>query len=256
MITSTSNSKIKYVRRLQSDKRFRRREQIYVAEGTRWLKEVVVANISPQLILVTEQWLQTAVHHALLQQISSPYQLVSEQLLTAISDTKTPSGILLLLPQQTATLPTHPDLLLILDGVANPGNLGAMLRTAGAVGVDGVLLAPNCVDLYNPKVVRGSMGALLRVSVWEQTWAEIEAAVSGLSVWLSVVEAETSYTAVSWQNPSALIIGSEAHGVSQEARRLATNHLTIPMADATESLNAAVAAGIILFEAVRQRADL
>lgn len=255
MITSPTNPKIKYVRRLQTDKRFRRREQLFVAEGTRWLKEVIAQKVSPQLILATERWLHVADHQLLWQHLVASKQIVSEQLFSTISETETPSGILFLLPIQFALLPTHPSLLLILDGVSNPGNLGTMVRTAAAAGVDGVILGPNCVDPYNSKVVRGSMGAILRLPVLTRNWPQIQELVVGMAVWVAVVGEATPYTAVSWQQPSAIIIGSEAHGVSEDALTLTaqTRRMTIPMASHVESLNAAMATGIVLFEAVRQR---
>ena len=128
-----------------------------------------------------------------------------------------------------------------------------MLRTASAAGADGVLLSPSSVDPYNPKVVRGSMGAHLRLPILSQSWQEIAQTVRKTQVWLATVTAEKSYTAVDWQQPSTLIIGSEATGAGNNARQVATGTVTIPMHAATESLNAAVAAGIILFEAFKQR---
>lgn len=257
MITSLSNAKVKYVRRLQTDRRFRNRENQYVVEGSRWLTELVTMARPAEMLFVTERWLETAVHAQILQQLttlgqSSPIP-VSEEVMQAMSDTTTPAGVLAVLPMQPRPLPDHPSLLLILDEISTPGNLGTMLRTAGAAGADGVLLGPGCVDLYNPKVVRGGMGAHLRLPVHNQTWPEIAATVQGMQVWLATIEAETAYTAVNWQQPSALIIGSEAAGAGEDARRIASGGIAIPMHAATESLNAAMAAGIILFEAARQR---
>ncbi|WP_420631385.1 TrmH family RNA methyltransferase [Candidatus Leptofilum sp.] len=257
MITSPSNAKVKFVRRLQTDRRFRYREQQYVVEGTRWLTELVKMARPPELLCYTEQWLGTAVHAQILQQLSTLAQsaplLVSESVMQAMSDTSTPAGILAVLSMQPRPLPQNPTLLLVLDAINTPGNLGTMLRTAGAAGVDGVLLGPDCVDLYNPKVVRGSMGAHLRLPVHSQSWAEIANTVQTMQVWLATIDAETAYTAVNWTRPSVLIIGSEAAGAGHDARQLTHHHLTIPMPAATESLNAAVATGIILFEAARQR---
>jgi TrmH family RNA methyltransferase len=210
-----------------------------------------------EMLFYTERWLDTAVHAQILQQLTSLGQsiplLTSEEVMQVMSDTTTPAGVLAVLPMQPRPLPANPSLLLVLDGINTPGNLGTMLRTAGAAGVDGVLLGPDCVDLYNPKVVRGSMGAHLRLPVHSQTWPEIAATVQGMQVWLATVEAEKAYTAVNWQQPAALIIGSEAAGAGSEARRIADEGITIPMVANTESLNAAMAAGIMLFEAVRQR---
>ncbi|WP_420643778.1 TrmH family RNA methyltransferase [Candidatus Leptofilum sp.] len=257
MITSSSNAKVKLVRRLQADRRFRSREQRFVVEGTRWLTELVKMKLPPELLFYTQRWLETAVHAQILQQLNSLGQstplLVSDDVMQAMSDTSTPPGILAVLPMQPPPLRPNPTLLLVLDAINTPGNLGTMLRTAGAAGVDGVLLAPDCVDLYNPKVVRGSMGSHLRLPVYSQTWDEIANTVQTMQVWLATIQAETAYTAVNWTQPSALIIGSEAAGASEAARKITHQHLTIPMHAATESLNAAVAAGVILFEAARQR---
>lgn len=257
MITSLSNARVKFVRRLQSDRRFRNREKQYVVEGTRWLTELVTTARPPELLFYTEHWLETAVHTHILQQLTSLGQfsslVVSEAVMEAMSDTSTPAGILAVLPMQPRSLPAAPSLLLILDAINTPGNLGTMLRTAGAAGVDGVLLGPDCVDLYNPKVVRGSMGTHLRLPVHSQTWPEIAATVRGMQVWVATLQAEVVHTAVDWTQPSAIIIGSEAAGAGKAARQMAHNQVTIPMHASTESLNAAVAAGILLFEAVRQR---
>ena len=258
MITSLTNAKVKYVRRLQTDRRFRSQEKQYVVEGTRWLTELIGLARSPALLFCTERWLETAVHAQILQQLTSLGQstpfITSEEVIHAMSDTSTPAGVLAVIAMQPRPLPAAPSLLLVLDEVTTPGNLGTMLRTAGAAGADGVLLGPGCVDLYNPKVVRGSMGAHLRLPVHSQSWPEIAATVRGMQVWVATVQADRPYTAVNWQQPSALIIGSEASGAGQEALQLAAGRITIPMHAATESLNAAMAAGIILFEAARQRA--
>lgn len=257
MITSLSNAKVKFVRRLQKDRRFRSQQKQYVVEGTRWLKELAAIGRAPTLLFYTKRWLETAVHAQILQQLPSPEQsrslLVNEDVMQAMSDTKTPPGILAVLPMQRRPLPPNPSLLLVLDQINNPGNLGTMLRTASAAGVDGVLLSPDSVDLYNPKVVRGSMGAHLRLPIHNQTWLEIARTVGNTQVWLATVTAQKSYTAVDWQAPSTLIIGNEATGVSNNAQKVATDAITIHMHAATESLNAAVATGIILFEAARQR---
>ena len=253
MITSLANPKVKYVRRLQAERRFRTREQAYVVEGTRWLTEFLHSEQSPSWILHTAVWQNN--HAPILQQLNAPSQLVSDEVMAAISDTETPSGVLAIVPVQPRPLPDTISLLLVLDAVTNPGNLGTMLRSAAAAGADGVLLAPNCVDAYNPKVVRGGMGAHLRLPIHHLTWDEIAQQLENMSVWVATAVGETVYTAVSWQTPSALIIGGEAHGPSTEAMGMANGRIAIPMHHQTESLNAAVAASVILFEAARQRND-
>jgi TrmH family RNA methyltransferase len=253
MITSLTNDKVKTVRRLQRDKRFRRRERAFVIEGDRWLAEFARPAHTPRLILYTAAWRDQADHAAILHQVAAPAQPVSEEVMAAMSDVETPPGVLAVIPMQPLPLPPRPFLYLILDQVQNPGNLGTMLRAASAAGADAVLLGPGCVDPYNPKVVRGSMGALLRLPVHDLSWEEIEAETKGMGVWLADVGGERPYTAVEWTQPNALIIGNEAWGAGAAARRLADAAVAIPMRDATESLNAAIAAGVILFEAARQR---
>ncbi|GJM42978.1 MAG: rRNA methyltransferase [Ardenticatenaceae bacterium] len=257
MITSLTNAKVKYVRRLQTDRRFRNREAFYAVEGTRWLTELVAIARPVEMLFYTERWVETAVHAQILQQFTDLRQSipvpVTEEVMQAMSDTTTPAGVLAVIPMQPRPLPINPSLLLVLDAINTPGNLGTMLRTAGAAGVDAVLLGPDCVDLYNPKVVRGSMGAHLRLPVHSQTWPEIATTVQGMQVLVATVQAEKTYTAVNWQQPSTLIIGSEAAGAGSEAREIASENIAIPMVATTESINAAMAAGIILFEAIRQR---
>jgi RNA methyltransferase, TrmH family len=149
--------------------------------------------------------------------------------------------------------PPNPTLILILDSIRDPGNLGTILRTAAAAGVAGVWLGPGCVDAYNPKVVRSSMGALLRLPLAGGSWPEIAASAEKLTVYLAAADGERVYTAVDWTEPAALIIGSEASGAGRQAHQLAHERISIPIKRHTESLNAAVAGAVILFEAVRQR---
>ncbi len=253
MISSLANTKVKYVRRLQAEKRLRLRENVFVVEGTRWITELVQLARVPDIVFYTDEWLNTASNETILQQLAGTKQVVSEQVMQAMSDTKTPPGILAVLSVNPLPWPEKPSFLLILDQVTNPGNLGTILRTAGAAGVEGVILGPGCVDAYNPKAVRGGMGAHLRLPIQTATWSEIEQMVQGMSVWLAAADGDVVYTAVPWTQPAALIIGSEASGAGNKARNLATAPIIIPMHAATESLNAAVAAAVILFEAARQR---
>jgi TrmH family RNA methyltransferase len=257
MITSTDNAKIKYVRRLLNDRRFRQREEAFVIEGRRWLAELVSFKERLRLVLATEQWLQQQDNQSLLKTLalheSSGLEIVSEQVLAHAGDTETPAGVLAVVAVVPAAVPPQPDLLLILDQISDPGNMGTILRTSAAAGIDAVLAGPGCVDIYNPKVVRSSMGALLRLPILSLSWPEIEEALSGMAVWLAAANGRTSYTEVNWRQPSALIIGSEAHGAGQGAYQIAQGVVSIPIAAETESLNAAVAAAVILFEARQQR---
>ena len=254
MITSLANPQVKYVRRLQSDRRFRARERAFAVEGTRWMRELIAAGITPHSLFATAAWLESNEGRGLSAALGAAVP-VTDEVMAAMSDTDTAPGVLAVLPIAPRPWPHAPTLPVILDAVGNPGNLGTILRAASAAGAGGVLLGPGCVDPWNPKVARGSMGALLRLPVRSASWEEIGEEIGGLDVWLAAATGGEAYAAVDWRRPSAILIGGEAHGAGAAAQALATGRVTIPMRDATESLNAALAAGIILFEAARQRGD-
>lgn len=256
MITSRTNPQVKYVRRLQADRRFRHDEGVFVVEGTRWMRELAAAGVAPRALYATAAWSGGDEGKALLAALAAETMLVSDKVMAAMSDTETAPGVLAVLPIEPRPWPAAPTLVVILDAVSNPGNLGTILRSAAAAGADGMLLGPGCVDPYNPKVARGSMGALLRLPLRAAGWEAITRLAAGLDVWLAAARDGVAYTAVDWRRPSAILIGGEAHGAGTAAERLATGRVTIPMRDATESLNAALAAGILLFEAARQRGSV
>jgi TrmH family RNA methyltransferase len=249
MITSTTNNRVKMVRHLQSDRRYRTREQAFVVEGLRWLRDLHANGIVPQTLFFTEQWATDA----LIERCEGLCLPVSDAVMAHMSDVETPSGLLMVVPMPQLPIPDDSDFLLILDRIMTPGNLGTLLRTAAAAGVAGVLLAPGCVDLYNPKVVRSSMGAHLRLPIVSADWPQITDHVQNMQIYAAAGTATLRYTAVDWRQPSALIVGNEADGIGDSAEKLATASISIPMATQTESLNAAMAGGIILFEAARQR---
>lgn len=167
-ISSLTNPGVKYVRRLQAERRFRERERAFVVEGTRWLAEVVRLALPPGRVYYTATWAARPEQAALLAQLPEPAQPVSDAVMAAMSDTQSPAGVLAVLPMPVHTRPEKVDFLLILDEIRIPGNLGTMLRTAAAAGVDAVLLSPGCVDAYNPKVVRGEWGPICGCRWWPQ----------------------------------------------------------------------------------------
>lgn len=253
MITSKSNPKIKWFRRLQADRQFRHQKETFVSEGTRWLKEVVLLGIQARAILATGQWLEKATNRKLTETYAENVWVVSEEVMAHASTMETPPGVLTALSIPATEIPKNITLLLILDGISNPGNLGTIFRTAFAAGVDEVLLAPGCVDAFNPKALRGGMGAQIRLPIHQAGWSEISNLSRNLRVWLASPQGKIAHTEVNWKHPSALIIGSEARGHGDSARALCSDQLFIPMTPGVESLNVAVATGIILFETVRQR---
>jgi RNA methyltransferase, TrmH family len=181
-------------------------------------------------------------------------ELAAPAVMAAASSTETPPGLLAVVPLPVLALPAALRLALVLDGLRDPGNLGTLLRTADAAGVEAVFLAPGTVDAYNSKVVRGAMGAHFHLPILAPAWDALAARLAGLALWLAEARVGVSYQQVDWRPPSALIIGAEAAGPSPAARGLGASPVSIPMPGLAESLNAAVAGGIILFEAARQRA--
>lgn len=252
-ITSIQNERVKYIRSL-ARRRARQREGRFVVEGTRLLEEAMRAGLTPALVLYTEEWASGAAAARLLPWLALAKEgawLVSEAVAAACADTATPQGVIAVLPF-VQVLP-RPGLVLVLDRLRDPGNLGTILRSAEAAGAGQVVLSPGTVDPYNPKVMRGSMGAHFRLSVSSLSWVRIASRVAGRAVWLADAAGQVAYDRVDWTLPSALIVGGETEGTSTEALSLATNRVSIPMTAGTESLNAAMAATIILFETARQR---
>ncbi len=255
MIISVANEKVKYVRSLYR-RRVRYRERHFVIEGVRLVREAFRAGIVPALVFYSEGVDSTPGGRELLveaQKRGSPAFAVSERVMKALADTVSPQGVLAVVPFVELAPPPSLSLALVVDRLRDPGNLGAILRSANAAGVEQVILAPKTVDPYNPKVVRGAMGAHFWLPIENLSWPEIAEALAGVQVLLADVQAERTYYEVDWTRPSALIIGGEAHGASPEAKELAAAAIAIPMHGGAESLNAAMAASVILFEAARQR---
>jgi TrmH family RNA methyltransferase len=252
-ITSVHNERVKYVRSL-ARRRVRQREGRFLVEGTRLVGEMIRAGIRPAFVLYTNDWATTPEAQSLFPSLALAEEgawPVSDAVLAACADTQTPQGVVAITPFVTPA--PRAGLLLILDQLRDPGNLGTILRSAEAAGVGQVVLTPGTVDLYNPKAVRGGMGAHFRLSVIALDWVTLAQHIDAKPVWLADTAGKQAYDAVDWTVPSALIVGGETTGVSQEASGLATGTVAIPMAGETESLNAAMAATVILFEAARQR---
>jgi TrmH family RNA methyltransferase len=261
-ITSLHNERLKQVRGLQTQARARRQEGLIVVEGVRLIEDALDCGLEPVYVLYLDDEVTRGRPAAYLfarLEAEGVFRLsVTPAVMKAASDVEAPPGILAVLPMPNLPIPAAPTLVLALDGMQNPGNLGSALRAAAAAGVDLVLLAPDTVDPFNPKALRGGMGAHFRLPLLRLDWAAIVAGYGGLAGYVAAVEGETVYSDVDWTRPSLLIVGGEAHGAGAQARRLAAKAVAIPMATRpmaprTESLNATTAAAVILFEARRQR---
>lgn len=186
-----------------------------------------------------------------------PVTLLEGELFEALSDTVHSQGCLAVAkmpPLAPRALEGH--LLLALDQIRDPGNLGTILRTADAAGVNGVLLSKGSVDPFNEKVVRATMGSLFEVPLIQD--ADLSAALpelraKGYEIAVAVLEDSEDYADYDWTQPTVLVIGNEAQGIAKEIQALATRRLRIPIQGSAESLNAAIAAGVMVFEAARQR---
>ncbi|HLZ63381.1 MAG TPA: RNA methyltransferase [Ktedonosporobacter sp.] len=273
VITSPSNPRISKLQQLHTT-RGRKKSGFFLMEGLHLLQALLDANLLPYEVYYQPALLQrTPAGQAMLARLfntpeMSPHRLVevSERVIEAISDVQTSQGVVSVLslatfkPEQIhARRVEHVrPILLILDDLADPGNMGTILRTALAADVSQVLLTPNCVDYYSPKVVRAAAGAHVALPVeTDLSWASIAERVAAHGapagrVLLAEASGSEIYYNLDLTEPFALIIGNEAHGPSREAQALASLSITIPLANSVESLNAAMATGIILYEAVRQ----
>lgn len=251
MLTSPNNDRVKLIQKLQGQRRWREKEGRFVIEGMRLVEEAALAGSPFDFVFYSnpDYRAQTILDRLASRQVEIVE--VSAPIMRACSDTEHPQSLLAVLPFPKLT-PQSNTLLLVCDRLGDPGNLGTLLRTAAAARVDSVLLAPGTVDPYNPKVVRSSMGAHFRVPIEALEWDQIRRRAAGLKAWLAEARAGIQYDQVDWTEPSALIISSEADGPSDDARALADESVFIPMPGSAESLNAAVAGSVILFEAVRQ----
>ena len=256
MITSAQNPKIQRVRALLEKRKQRDAEQAFVVEGVRLVEEAQLSGWQPQIVLFDErlsdrgQVVVRGFAQAGVETVEIPARLME-----TISGTDAPQGLLAVFPQRQPVLPRVLDFVLIADNIRDPGNLGTLLRTAAAAGAQAALLSPGTTDAFAPKVLRSGMGAHFRLPVLHLDWDAIRLTCARHS--LRIYIAEAAEGSVCWdldlKQPVALIIGSEAEGASPEASALAQQAITIPMPGRFESLNAAVAASILLFEVVRQR---
>ncbi len=251
MITSLQNDKVKLAHALQTASKSRRKEAKIALEGLRLVRDALQSGYQPHFAFTAPDFNDESIL-ALLRARGIESLPVSDEVMRHMSDTQQPQGILAVFPMPTPEFPVNPKRILILDSIRDPGNMGTILRTAGAAGVDVVLLSPTSADPYNPKALRSGMGAHFRVPIIEAEWERITDYSHDLHVYIADGGGDKRYDAVDWSLPWALIIGSEAHGAGDYARQLAQQRISIPMSANTESLNAAVAAGVILFEAVRK----
>ena len=256
MITSVKNPKIQHIRALQSRSNNRREMGAFIVEGLRLAEEAFTSDWDVQFVIYTEGLKPNGLR--LVDGFAErgvDVELVAPHVMQNASNTKSPQGILLVLSTTSITLPSKPDFVLVLDNLRDPGNLGTILRTAAAVGVDAVYIPPLTADPFSPKVVRAGMGAHFRIPIIRASWEMIEQTIDQheLQVYLAKAEGSVSYLEANFRQPVALVVGGEAFGLSEQPQNISHQSLYIPMRNQVESLNAAIAAGLLLYEVYKQR---
>lgn len=258
MITSNQNPKIRRVRELLAKRSERDASGSFVVEGVRLVEEAFASGWPVELVLFSGE-LSARGQQALSRLSDSEVdsEEIASHLMDGLTDTETSQGILAVIRHNELPLPATTDFFVIADAIRDPGNLGTLIRTCAAAGVDALFLTPGSVDPYAPKVLRAGMGAQFRLPIHHADWEGISASLRNrpnpARILLSDVESGKTAWESDLRGPLALVIGSEAEGVSSAARQAADDRIHIPMPGRSESLNAAVAAGILIFEVVRQR---
>lgn len=278
MITSLNNGRIKHAIQLKEKSRARNEEGLFAAEGFKMFEEAPVSKIRE--IYCREdvrQRMEESYQKAPLDKLSGIYEklkacekqgavveAVSEEVFRKMSDTQTPQGIFFLMEKMSYRLPElldqahrkqeqtgRPPLFLLLEDIQDPGNLGTMIRTGEGAGVDGVLMSRGTVDIYNPKTIRSTMGSLYRVPFlyfedMAQTIDQLKNA--GIRVYAAHLKGTKSYREVDYVGGAAFLIGNEGNGLKEETAALSDEYIRIPMQGKLESLNAAVAAALLMYE--------
>jgi TrmH family RNA methyltransferase len=260
-ISSTSNSKIKDLLSLKEKSRVRKKEGLFVLEGARELQIALGANyqiqqlfFNPKIISVDE--VQNLVQST---KFNNCFE-VSDEVYAKIAYRSTTEGIIAICKAKEHDLSKlkiekKNPLILIAEAPEKPGNIGALLRTADAAGVDAVIIANPKTDLYNPNTIRASLGCLFSVPTYTASTSNaIEfLKANHINFYAATLQDSTEYTDIDFRGPSAIVVGTEATGLEEQWRKESTKNIIIPMRGAIDSMNVSVAASVLIFEAVRQR---
>ena len=227
------------------------KEQLFALESERLITSALTNGFQPRFVLYQPEFLNSQLEDFMKKQI--PCFPVTSSLLKGLSTVETPVGLIAVFPFPVLPFPSSFQTCIVLDAVREPGNLGTIFRSALGVGVDLVILAPECADSFNPKVIRAAAGAHFRIPIQKLNWDEISALLVSKNVYLADSSGGKDYTSTnSFCSPWALIVSNEAHGPSESAKKIAHERLQISLANELNSLNVAIAASILLFEAKRQ----
>jgi RNA methyltransferase, TrmH family len=256
MITSTQNQLVKLFRKLHASK-YRSEFELSLLEGSHLLEEALISGGAIDTLCYTEDWSDRypALYEQSLQQ-SDRVELVSESVLTAMATTVKPDGVVATIARRSHVDFELQSFGLALSRIQDPGNVGTMIRTAAAAGVDGLWLSRDSVELDHPKVMRASAGQWFRLPMATVTDLDEKiqkAKRSGMQIVTTMPKAERTYWDVDFTQPTLVVMGNEGAGLSPEIAALADVPVAIPLARGVESLNVAIAAAVILYEVQRQR---
>lgn len=266
MITSTTNAQVKHLLGLQKKGRLRNEEKVFIVEGLRMAGELPAEQA--QKIYLSESLYERMHKGTEDKNIQSvmrltkevPYEVLADKVFEHVSDTKTPQGVLAVVRQKEYSLEeimnVKDPFLMVLDNLQDPGNLGTIVRTAEGAGADAVLMSRDCVDIYNPKTIRSTMGSIYRMPfLYVEDMEETVASLSekGICTYAAHLDGEHTYDKEDYRKGTAFLIGNEGNGLREEVAQKAKCWIRIPMCGKVESLNAAIAASVLMFEAGRQR---
>lgn len=257
MITSSANAKVKQVMNLAKKSKARREAGLFVAEGVRLFRELPKDRIEG--VFVSKSFLKNPNNEALIG--SGSYEMVADDVFKTMSDTATPQGILALVRQfhygfEDVLKGVGAGFFLILDTIQDPGNLGTLLRAGEGAGITGVVMNDATADIYNPKVIRATMGSVCRVPfvyTGDLPKALVTLKQKGVRLYAAHLSGGNNYEKEDYTVSTGFLIGNEANGLEEGLEALADASVHIPMVGRVESLNVAVAASVLMFEAARQR---
>ncbi len=258
IISSKDNEFIKHIKKLK-EKKYRDLNKEFVIEGIKLIKEALEEKCNIKQIVICDNCQNSEIIPKELMYEIAKYECiyVTDKIFSSISDVNTPQGIMAIIGRENteAQINYSEDIIVALDDIQDPGNLGTILRTVDSVGINQILVSKGTADCYNPKVVRSTMGAIFRVNIiecndLEKTLKEIKKHEFELII--TSLQTENSIYDIDY-NKKVIVIGNEANGVEQKIQDIADIKAKIPMLGKTESLNASVATGIILYEYVRRK---
>lgn len=258
MITSNNNAKVKQLITWQKKRKAREEDGIYIVEGLRMFVEVPEAKVRE--VYVSESFYKKRKEELNLDKWGRRLEVLSDSVYSHVSDTKTPQGVLVVMEQPKYSLEDviagETPLLMVLDNLQDPGNLGTILRAGEAAGVTGVVMSNDTVDIYNPKVIRSTMGSIYRIPfIYVEKLPEVVTMLNEKEIhtYAAHLKGTHSYETDDFKKGTAFLIGNEGNGLRDEVADAAEIYVKIPMCGEVESLNAAIAATVLMFEAARQR---